>query len=153
MTLSQIIGRAAVQRIQRRIRENKITPRTDKSNKKGQKGTTLIESKTLVNKLTYLTQNTTDGSVIKIGSNLDYAQIQHEGGTITQKITKKMRSFFWAKFYDTKVEKWKFIAMSKGGIINIKIPARPYLFLDADDQNYIAHIALEYINKTSLRRS
>lgn len=152
MTLSQVIGRAAVQRIQRRIRENKITPKTDKANKKGQKGTTLIESKILVNKLTYRTQKTPEGSVIKIGSNLDYARIQHEGGTITQRITKKMRSFFWAKFYDTDIEKWKFMAMSKGGIINIKIPARPYLFLDAGDQNYIANIVLEYIKKNSFRR-
>ena len=68
-------------------------------------------------------------STVQIGSALPYSRIQQEGGTIP--ITAKMRKFFWAKFKETGNVKWKYLALKKGGTINI--PARPYLKIPESD--------------------
>jgi phage gpG-like protein len=141
------IGAIAVQSIKSRIRRNQIKPKTDKTNKKGQKGTTLIESARLLNSISYKIVSDT----IVVGTNLAYARIHHEGGNIKQTITDKMKKYFWAKFYETKIEKWKFMALSKQGMLNIHIPARPYLFLDDDDEKSITKVALTYMEKYFLR--
>lgn len=59
-----------------------------------------------------------------IGSKLPYAEIHEKGGFIKSK--GKMHKYFWAKYYETNKDFYKFIALSvlnKGGV-NIK--ARPY---------------------------
>lgn len=66
---------------------------------------------------------------VSIGSNLPYSKIQHEGGKI--EVTKKMRSFFWAKFKETGDVKYKILATKKGNTITI--PARPFLKIPQED--------------------
>lgn len=57
----------------------------------------------------------------EVFSNLPYSLIQNDGGRI--KVTKKMVAQFWALFYDTKLVKYKAMALSKF----ITIPAKHYL--------------------------
>lgn len=65
---------------------------------------------------------TEPGRVI-IFSDKEYAQIHNEGGKIP--VTKKMRSFFWAMFYETGEEVYKNMAMTKKK--EIEIPARTFM--------------------------
>lgn len=67
----------------------------------------------------------------KFGTRKKYAQIHEKGGFI--KGTKRMESFFWAKYYETKKNEYKIIALSvkkKGGI---KIKARNYFSKGVQD--------------------
>jgi len=60
-----------------------------------------------------------------IYSSVPYANIQNSGGKI--KITDKMRSFFWARYYDndSDADKWKALALTKKS--HITIPERPFI--------------------------
>ncbi len=61
---------------------------------------------------------------------LPYAAIHEHGGSIV--ITSQMRSFFWAMWFETGEEKWKFMAITpKNRLI---IEARPYLEPAMDDE-------------------
>lgn len=77
------------------------------------------------------TQNGTQFGVT-IGTKVPYAQIHEEGGTISQPRSQKQRRFFWAMYYQTKDEKFKFAAISPKPL-TIRIPARPY-FKPATDE-------------------
>lgn len=65
-----------------------------------------------------------DESSITFYSDLAYAGIHNEGGEI--KVTAKMKRFFWHKYYETKDEFWKAMALMKEGK-TIKIPRRQFL--------------------------
>jgi phage gpG-like protein len=53
--------------------------------------------------------------------------IHQRGGPMV--VTDKMRSFFWAKWYETKDEKYKWMALNRNGVMSF--PTRTYLtFLD-----------------------
>lgn len=65
-----------------------------------------------------------DESSITFYSDLAYAGIHNEGGEI--KVTAKMKRFFWHKYYETKDEFWKAMALMKVGK-TIKIPRRQFL--------------------------
>lgn len=62
-----------------------------------------------------------------IGSRVPYAEIQESGGDIKTKITRKMRKFFWARYYETGDDKWKGMALTSNMFIRGKISARAYL--------------------------
>ena len=64
---------------------------------------------------------------ITAGEGINYGAIHNEGGTITVKVTPKMKKFFWAMFYKTGVEKWKFLALTKKENFLIKIPKRQFI--------------------------
>ncbi len=64
---------------------------------------------------------------ITAGEGINYGAIHNEGGTITVKVTPKMKKFFWAMFYKTGVEKWKFLALTKKENFMIKIPKRQFI--------------------------
>lgn len=64
---------------------------------------------------------------ITAGQGINYGAIHNEGGTITVKVTPKMRKFFWAMWYKTEVEKWKFLAMTKKESFVMKIPKRQFI--------------------------
>lgn len=66
-----------------------------------------------------------------VGTNLKYAKIQERGGNIP--ITQKMKSFFWAKYKETGLVRWKYMALTKNGIINI--PAHWYMSTTADEES------------------
>lgn len=65
-----------------------------------------------------------DESSITFYSDLAYAGIHNEGGEI--KVTARMKRFFWHKYYETKDEFWKAMALMKEGK-TIKIPRRQFL--------------------------
>lgn len=65
-----------------------------------------------------------DESSITFYSDLAYAGIHNEGGEI--KVTARMKRFFWHKYYETKDEFWKAMALMKVGK-TIKIPRRQFL--------------------------
>ena len=65
-----------------------------------------------------------DESSITFYSDLAYAGIHNEGGEI--KVTARMKRFFWHKYYETKDEFWKVMALMKVGK-TIKIPRRQFL--------------------------
>ena len=56
-----------------------------------------------------------------------YAAIHEFGGTINIPITVQMRKFFWAMWYETKDEKWKWMALTKKTAFKITMKERPYL--------------------------
>ena len=61
---------------------------------------------------------------ITFESNMPYARIQNEGGVIT--VSAKMKRYFWAKFYETKENKWKAMALKPVGS-KITIPQRQFI--------------------------
>lgn len=74
---------------------------------------------------------------VKFGTN--YAQIHNAGGRIP--VTPKMRKFFWAKYYETKKEVWRNMALNKKGYV--EIPKREFALLtDEDIKRMIANIKL-----------
>lgn len=64
---------------------------------------------------------------ITAGTGINYAAIHNEGGTITVKVTPKMKRFFWVMYKKTEVEKWKFLALTKKENFIIKIPKRQFI--------------------------
>ena len=72
-------------------------------------------------------QFTQSGSVfgIQLGTKVEYAAIHETGGTITQVRTPKQRRLFWALYFQTGEERYKFAALSNKPLVT-RIPARPY---------------------------
>ena len=64
---------------------------------------------------------------ISFGEGLNYAAIHNEGGTITVKVSTKMKRFFWYMYKKTEDEKWKWMALTKNETLTIKIPKRQYI--------------------------
>ena len=64
---------------------------------------------------------------ISFGEGLNYAAIHNEGGTITVKVSAKMKRFFWYMYKKTEDEKWKWMALTKNETLTIKIPKRQYI--------------------------
>ena len=54
----------------------------------------------------------------------DYAEIHNEGGKIT--ITRSQQKYFWAMWYKTKKDYWKYLALKKVGSY-IEIPKRQFI--------------------------
>lgn len=65
----------------------------------------------------------TDTSVT-VCSDLEYAEIHNEGGRI--RVTERMKKYFWARYAETKEEKWKAMALKKVGSW-IEIPERRFV--------------------------
>ena len=51
-----------------------------------------------------ITQADFSGVEITAGEGINYGAIHNEGGTITVKVTPKMKKFFWAMYKKTEVE-------------------------------------------------
>lgn len=98
--------------------------------KRGLKGTgqTLVQSRLLRNSVTK--RFSREG--VEVGTNIKYARIHQKGGTIRSKK---------AKFLRFKVgSRW---AMKK----SVKIPARPFIGISADDKQEIMRLFRETINE------
>lgn len=50
---------------------------------------------------------------IFVGEGLPDTALHHFGGDVFQVVTEKQRGFFWAMFYETDDDMWKFMALSK----------------------------------------
>jgi phage gpG-like protein len=88
----------------------------------------------------------------EMGAGLPYARIQQQGGVIPEHsipITAKMRRFFWAMYYQSGDEKWKFMALIKQGgsvyIPTIIIDSRRYFKIYDDMEQYIIEALHEYL--------
>jgi len=70
-----------------------------------------------------------DKKTITIGTDIPYAKIHNEGGTINANIpvSKKMKKYFWYKFYATGNPKFKAAALSKQVIVNTEMPQRQFI--------------------------
>lgn len=67
---------------------------------------------------------------VKIGTDVPYAKAHNEGEEIKQviDITRKMRKFFWARYYATNDPMWKALALKKEPIRRtIKMPQRQFM--------------------------
>ena len=64
---------------------------------------------------------------ITAGEGLNYAAIHNEGGTITVKVSAKMKRFFWYMYKKTEDEKGKWMALTKKETLTIKIPKRQFI--------------------------
>jgi phage gpG-like protein len=70
---------------------------------------------------------TADRVEITAGEGLPYAAIQNNGGTITVRVTPKMRKFGWYMFKKTGKQHWKGLALTKKERLTIKIPQRQFI--------------------------
>lgn len=61
------------------------------------------------------------------GSKVPYARIHEKSGTTHPSVTAKSRRFFWAMWYQTGIDMWKYMALSPKKSFTVKIPARPFL--------------------------
>ena len=113
-----------------------------------------------------ISSRTTENS-ITFFTTLPYAAIHNDGGEI--KVTKKMKRFFWAKYYETsgafgrkkngerrndkrtvqlstEAEFWKYMALMKEGK-SIKIPRRRFLGVSPEVEKAVRDIVEENITE------
>jgi len=78
---------------------------------------------------------------VTAGEGVPYAAIQNNGGTITVKMTDKMRKYFWYMYKQTGKGMWKGLALTKKETLTIKIPQRQFIgnsdTLDKNIDKYI----------------
>lgn len=74
-----------------------------------------------------ITEMTMQRIVIKAGEGLPYAAIHNNGGRISIPITLKMRKFFWAMYYKTEDNKWKYMALNQKDNMTVDIPKRQFI--------------------------
>ena len=72
-----------------------------------------------------ITQSSTKRVILS--NDAKYSKLHNEGGVIHIVITKKMRSYFWAMYQQTKLGKWKAMALNKNQSLTIKIPKRQFM--------------------------
>ena len=147
------IGIVVSRDIKDRIRKGMITPKTNKD------GKTLIQTTHLINSITYLAT----GNTVRIGTNLKYARIHHEGGTILpfrakylaipltpEAAVRKPRDFT-----NTFIAKGCIMRSLEGGKAealyalkrSVKIPARPYMFVDSTTMASLMGMIRTYAKK------
>ena len=151
--LLEALGLIVSRDVKRRIRAGKVVPSSNNG------GTTLVRSAKLVNSIHHIIT----GEKVDIGSNLVYARIHHEGGTIKPvrakylaiPLTKEAavrRPRDWA---DTFIAKGVIFRNTGGGEIEalyalkkqVQMPARPYMFIDQNTRDSMRALAVDYIGK------
>ena len=65
--------------------------------------------------------------MISAGEKLSYAAIHNEGGTISVRVTEKMRKYFWAMYYKTQNSRYKWMALTEKETLTIHIPKRQFI--------------------------
>ena len=86
----------------------------------------LSQSLTLKNSIR-IAEQSPERVVISAGDRLNYAAIHNEGGTITVKVTDKMRKYFWAMYYKTQDSRYKWMALTDKEVLSIHIPKRQFI--------------------------
>lgn len=85
----------------------------------------------------------TSNSSVSIISDVEYADIHNEGGKI--QVTDKMKKFFWAKYKETKSEKYKALALKKVGSYII-IPERRFVGDAPEVKQIVEDVITEQLN-------
>lgn len=62
-----------------------------------------------------------------MGASEKYADIHNFGGTITIRVTDKLRKYAWKMWYATGAGYWKGIALTKKSTLTIKMPQRKFI--------------------------
>lgn len=79
------------------------------------------------------------------GRGLPYAWIQNFGGTTHPVVSLKMKKFFWAMYFETEEEFWKFMALKPvGEVLTIEIPARMFMMFQDSDIEHITGLFANY---------
>ena len=79
------------------------------------------------------------------GRGIPYAFIHNFGGTTHPKVTLKSKKFFWAMYFETGEEFWKWMALKKvGEVLNIEIPARVFMMFQDSDIEHITGLFANY---------
>jgi phage gpG-like protein len=84
---------------------------------------------------------------IVFGSDVDYAEIHNEGGTLHVPVTRRSRKFFWFMYKATGKQFWKAMALTKKTHLDIKIPKRQFIGESATLMNQIDTMAVKQIKK------
>ena len=108
-------------------------PRAWKPVKSGD--TPLVRSGKLMRSIRYIAGD--KKVTIRAGEGLPYATIHQFGGTFQIPVTEKSRSFFWAKWYETGDDFWKWCALTKQTQFTVTIDARPYMLFQLTDILFI----------------
>ena len=156
--LMKSVGILITNRIQERIRKNQIVPPTNKSGK-----STLVDSGRLMKSIKFRVS----GNTIIIGSNVAYAKIHHEGGIIYPKKAKYLTIPLCPEAKGKSARDFTDTYIAKGIIFrklgkdqdekkdealyklqkSVKIPARPYMFLDSRDKSFIQETIIDYFEE------
>ncbi len=99
----------------------------------------LIDKEHLLNSQRILQAN---DEMAEIGSTDPKARIHNEGGVTHPLVTKKMRKFAWAKYYETGENKWKGLALTKKTHLDVKIPKRKF--------NGLSHVANQQMKRVAI---
>ncbi len=150
--LMKSIGILISNKIKQRIRSGKVQPQTNKTN--GKK--TLNESGRLWRSITYKIK----GNTIIVGTNVKYAKIHHFGGTIFPKKAKYLAIPLTPAAKVKSPRDWENTFIKKGIIFrnldngnvealyalkkSVKIPARPYMFIDNKDKTLIQNQIIKF---------
>lgn len=155
--LLKLVGTLALKKIKTRIRNNKVKPTTPKKT-----GKTLIQSAKLLNSL----NKKVHADRVVLGSSLKYARIHHEGGIIKPRkskylaipLTPAAKAKSPRDFEGTFIAKNCIMKKIDGKIValyvlkkRVKIPARPFMFLNTNDKNSIIDCVAGYY-RDKLRR-
>lgn len=94
----------------------------------------------------------TSGNYIAVSTDVIYAEVHNEGGTITQIVTPLQRRFFWANYAESKrqgrmkdADMWRAMALSQK--LTIKMPKRQFMDIEGKpmswvlDQRIYMHVA------------
>ena len=107
---------------------------------------TLQQSLTLKNSLR-IAEQLPERVVISAGEKLNYAAIHNEGGTITVRVTEKMRKYFWAMYYKTQNNSYKAMALTKKTSLTIHIPKRQFIGESYTLDKQLEKLSIEEIHR------
>lgn len=106
-------------------------------------GRTLIDSGALYESGEYSVSGNT--TTVTWGRGIPYAGIQNYGGTVNPTITDKSKKFFWAMFYQSGEEFWKWMALKpEGEVLTVNIPARRFMMFQDEDIDKITEFFRDY---------
>jgi phage gpG-like protein len=152
--LTTIIGATAKDGIRNRIRQNKVTPKSNSA------GPTLVgKTRNLINSIQY--KATANKALV--GSSLKYAKIHHTGGTIKPKKATYLTIPLAKKAAATTARQWENTFVAKGCIFHKKengdiepiyalkkkvvIPSRPYMLVDKQTRNKLINRIKEFYSR------
>lgn len=90
--------------------------------------------------------------IIIKSTGVKYAQIHNDGGTTHPTVTKKMRRWAWAMYYETGDPMFKNIALTKKTKLDVKIPQRKFMGKSATLERGIKHL-IDYEVKQLLKQN
>lgn len=107
-------------------------------------GALLVSSSFLLESLQAISERKNQ---LVFGTYAPYAEIHNDGGVLKVRITAKSRKYFWYMFQKTQDERWKWMALSKKDMMEIKVPKRQFIGESAVMMNGLEDWLFGYIVK------